>query len=97
MSRHDSFSADPVLRLAQRRARAKMGFFIHLAVFVLVNALLVTIDLLALRRHGMSIFPAMGWGLGLAIHGIVTLVALRGQGLRDRMVASEVQRLRERG
>jgi predicted membrane channel-forming protein YqfA (hemolysin III family) len=73
MSRHDSFSADPVLRLAQRRARAKMGFFIHLAVFVLVNALLVTIDLLALRRHGMSIFPAMGWGLGLAIHGAVLM------------------------
>ena len=41
--------------------------------------------------------PLLGWGLGLAIHGLVTLLNLRGQGLRDRMAASEVQRLRQRG
>ena len=93
MSRHDSFSADPVLRLAQRRARAKMGFFIHLAVFVLVNALLVTIDLLALRRHGMSIFPAVGWGLGLAIHGAVVFFAGSGSALHQRLVDSELAKL----
>ena len=40
--------------------------------------------------------PLLGWGLGLAIHGLVTLANLRGQGLRDSMVQAELQRLRAR-
>ena len=39
-------------------------------------------------------FPLLGWGLGLAIHGIVTFIALRGEGYRDRMLADEVERVR---
>ena len=93
MSRHHDLSADPVLRLAQRRARAKMGFFIHLAVFVMVNAVLVLIDLLALRRHGFSLFPALGWGLGLAIHGAVVFFAGSGSALHQRLVDVELARL----
>lgn len=96
MSRHDSLSADPVLRLAQRRARAKMGFFVHLAVFVVVNAALVVIDLLALRHHGLSALPAMGWGLGLAIHGAVVFFAGSGSSLHQRLVDSELARLSAR-
>ena len=36
-----------------------------------------------------------GWGLGLAIHGIVTLIALGGEGWRQRMLEREVERLRQ--
>ena len=39
-------------------------------------------------------FPLWGWGLGLAIHGIVTLAALQGQGLRQRMLEKEIELLR---
>jgi hypothetical protein len=41
-------------------------------------------------------WPLWGWGLGLAIHGIVTALALSGDGLRQRMLAGEVERLRRR-
>ena len=93
MTRHHDLSADPVLRLAQRRARAKMGFYIHLAVFVVVNSVLVLIDLLALRRHGVSLFPALGWGLGLAIHGTVVFFAGSGSSLHQRLVDAELAKL----
>ena len=73
-----------------------MGFYIHALVFVLVNLGLFAINAVAggPRWHA---FPLLGWGLGLAIHGIFTLVSLNGEGLRGRMLAAEVERLRQRG
>lgn len=82
-------------RRARKRVALKMGFATHLLVYVLVNTGLAVLSLSQGRQwHWGSL---LGWGVGLAVHGIVTLVALRGQGLRDRMVDREVQRLRERG
>lgn len=79
-------------KLARKRVAMKMGFAIHLLVYVLVNAGLLT---LSLSRGGSWHWgPLLGWGLGLAIHGLVTLLNLRGQGLRDTLVAAEVERLR---
>jgi len=47
-------------------------------------------------RGAWNVWPLAGWGLGLAIHGLVTFISLRGDGLRERMIASEVERLRRR-
>ncbi len=81
-------------KLARKRVALKTGFAIHLLVYILVNAGLVV---LSLSRGGSWHWsPLLGWGLGLAIHGLVTLLNLRGQGLRDTMVAAEVERLRAR-
>ena len=87
---------DELLKRARKRVGMKMGFAIHLAVYVLVNTGLA---LLHLAQGGprWHLGPLLGWGLGLAIHGLITLLALRGEGLRNRMVADEVRRLRERG
>ena len=80
---------------AHRRVRRKMGFFIHALVFVLVNAGLFAINSITGGAH-WSVFPLFGWGIGLAVHGIVTLIGLQGDGVRDRMVRAEVERLRQR-
>ena len=82
-------------RLARKRVAMKTGFAIHLLVYTLVNAGLVALSLA--RGNQWHWGPLLGWGLGLAIHGLVTLLNLRGQGLRDQMVAAELQRLRSRG
>jgi hypothetical protein len=87
---------DPTLeRRARQRVGLKMGFLIHLCVYGLVNAGLL---LLSLGRGGPTwqYFPLAGWGLGLAIHGLVTLFALNGGGLRERMLAAEIERLQGR-
>ena len=78
---------------ARRRVGIKMGFYIHALIFVLVNGGLYAINS-ATGGARWSHFPLMGWGLGLAIHGIVTFVTLQGEGLRRRMLAQEVERLR---
>lgn len=78
--------------LAHRRARAKMGWIVHACVYVAVNAVLLIVH--ASRGHGGAwpLFPALGWGFGLAMHGIS--VFLRGSGaLRGRLVDRERRRL----
>ena len=86
---------DQLHTLARKRVAMKIGFGIHLLVYALVNTGLVAISLFNGARWHWG--PLLGWGLGLAIHGLVTLLNLRGKGLRDQMVAAEVQRLRDRG
>jgi hypothetical protein len=83
---------DPQLeRLARRRAGMRMGWLIHAAVFVAVNLLLAALSLLGGR--GWAIYPFLGWGLGLAIHGAVVLAAMPGGGLMERLLQQERQRL----
>ncbi len=86
---------DDLQRLARKRVAMKTGFAIHALVYLLVNAGLAAFSLSQGGRWHNG--PLLGWGLGLAIHGLVTLANLQGQGLRERWVADEVRRLRARG
>lgn len=79
---------------ARRRVGLKMGFIVHASVFVVVNAFLYLFDH-ALGGPRWSHFPLWGWGLGLAIHGIVVLLRLQGEGLRSGMLAREIARLKQ--
>lgn len=86
---------DELRKAAKRRVDIKMGFYIHLLVFVLVNGGLFLVNSISgsARWHH---FPLYGWGLGLAIHGIVTFFSLQGTGLREKMMAEEMAALRRR-
>lgn len=83
---------DQRLRLARRRAGAKIGFLIHLTVFVAVNSGLWLINLTITPQHRWFPFPLAGWALGLAIHGL--LVFWPGFGLREKLVERELQQLK---
>jgi hypothetical protein len=81
---------DDLRRRARRIAGRKLGFTIHAAVYLLVNVLLIAVDL----RTGSvrwSVFPLLGWGIGLAAHGLVAFGPF--EQLRRRLVEREVERL----
>ncbi len=80
---------------ARRRVGRKLGFYIHATVFVIVNLGLYTLNGV-IGGTRWSHFPLWGWGLGLAIHGLVTFASLRGEGVHRRMVEREVDRLRSK-
>jgi hypothetical protein len=86
---------DTLRRRAERRVKLKMGFFIHAGIFGLVNLGLFAIDSVSGGKP-LAPWPLAGWGLGLAIHGIVTFVKLRGEGFKDRLEERELQRLQQR-
>jgi len=76
-------TTDSALRAAHRRTAHRIAFTIHAVVYVMVLLLLAVIFLPA------AIIVALAWGIGLAIHGTVALLAM---GLRDRWVAEELAR-----
>lgn len=78
-------------QLARRRAGAKLGWYIHASVYLLVNLLLVTLSVSS-GRH-WAVFPLLGWGLGLAVHGAVVFLVTGGAGLHERLVQQERERL----
>ena len=81
-------------RLAERRADVKLGFRTHLIAYLLVNAGLVTINLIQTPGgYFWAIWPIIGWGLGLAAHFVA--VYHFGGAVRERAVEAELKRLRE--
>ena len=78
-------------RLARRRAGARMGWYAHAIVYLVVNAALAVLSLSA-GRH-WAVFPALGWGLGLLLHGLAVWLALGGGGLQQRLIDQERARL----
>ena len=82
-------------RLAHRRARAKLGWFIHAAVYAAVNAGLVALSL-GSGRH-WAVYPLLGWGLGLFFHGLAVWAFAPGGSLMGRMVERERARLQAAG
>ena len=90
-------SDDDLERLARERAGAKLGWYAHAAVYVVVNLFLFAVSVHGFGERRWSVFPVLGWGLGLALHGISVFVLGAGSGLRERMVQKERERLqRER-
>lgn len=91
-------SNDDIDRLARRRAGAKLGWYAHAAVYLIVNLFLFALSEYALGERRWSVYPMLGWGLGLALHGVAVFVLGSGSALREQMIDKERERLRrERG
>ena len=41
-------------------------------------------------------YPGIGWGLGLALHGVSVFVLGKGGGLRERMIQREREAIERR-
>jgi len=86
-----TLSSNDIERLAHKRAGARMGLYVHATVYLLVNLGLWAIAL-GSGRH-WAIFPTLGWGLGLAIHAAIVLMALPGAALYQRLLQQERARM----
>lgn len=84
---------DDIEQLARRRAGAKLGWYAHAAAFTVVNLVLFGMSRYGFGHRPWSVYPLLGWGLGLALHGISVFVLGTGSGLRERMVQKERERL----
>ncbi len=78
-------------QLARKRANAKMGWYLHASVFIAANGMLLALSALS-GRH-WAVYPAFGWGIGLAVHGTVVFLRTGGAGLHERLVQQERERL----
>lgn len=84
--------ASDLERLARRRARAKMGWYTHASVYILVNLFLAFLS--SRHTHSWAVYPALGWGLGLLIHGAAVWLSMPGGNLYTQLLERERTALR---
>ena len=86
------------MRRASEQLAAIKGFYIHLAIFVLVNALLVGINWMA-GPPWWAQYPLLGWGAGVAGHALAVFVGGSAAAARweERKLAQIKRRLEAAG
>lgn len=84
---------EAIEKLARKRAGAKLGWYLHAVLYVVVNLIVFSMSRYGFGTRPWSVYPLLGWGLGLALHGISVFILGTGSGLRERMVQKERERL----
>jgi 2TM domain-containing protein len=62
-----------------RAIEGRRGFYIHAAVYVLVNILLIVINLMFVSGFLWFFFPLLGWGIGLTMHFLFGVLWVRSE------------------
>jgi hypothetical protein len=81
-------TADPAN--AQKRVEAKLGFYNHLAVYVIVMAALLAINLMTSRHTLWFLWPLVGWGVAILFHFFGVFVFGKDTRLYQRMLDHEM-------
>jgi len=79
---------------AKQRVEDIKGFYIHLAVYVIVNLFLFLINKFASPDSLWFFWPLLGWGVALIIHACTTFL-FRGRAIRDweeRKIKEEMEK-----
>ena len=77
---------------AKQRVAAKMGFYRHLTVYVAVCILLIIINFSISTQYLWVIWPVMGWGLAVLLHGLRVFVSPRESAITEEMIAREMEK-----
>lgn len=77
---------------AKKRVEAKLGFYIHLAVYVGANILLIIINLLTSSQYLWFKWPLIGWGIGLFFHALGVFVFSGESAIKEQMFQKELEK-----
>lgn len=77
---------------AKKRVEAKIGFYIHLAVYLGVNILLIIINLTTSTQHLWFKWPLIGWGIGVFFHALGVFAFTEGSSIKKRMIEKEMKK-----
>ena len=78
---------------ASKRVEEQLDFFSHLAVYGIVNAILIVINVTTSPGYYWFKWPLLGWGIGVFFHGMSTYVWGEGSLLRERMIQKVMRKL----
>ena len=72
---------------AKERVEEIKGFYIHLIVYVLVNLLLFTINMVTSPGGLWFMWPLMGWGIAIVLHAVRVFFGTLGSGWEEKKIA----------
>ena len=97
---------DEIRQRAEKRVQARAELVLHLAIYLIVNLILWALWFIGLNALHWAVleFPwpilvTLGWGIGLAIHGVVVYTQTNMMdAMREAAIQQEVEReMRLRG
>jgi len=77
---------------AKKRVDAKMGFYIHMSIYLGVCIILTIINLAITGEYFWAKWPIMGWGVGVTLHALFTFVFIGKSTLKEKMIRKEMQK-----
>ena len=91
-TRHANVRPDEALALAH--VRKIKAFYVHLAQYVVVIGVLAAVNLIGSPHYLWFLWPALGWGLGVAAHGaaVFDVVPFLGADWEKRQVERRLGR-----
>jgi len=78
---------------ARRRIRRLRDFYIHIAIYAVVIGGFSLLNWIVSPTFWWAVFPAIGWGIGLAAHGVSVFFedALFGESWEERKTRELLQ------
>jgi hypothetical protein len=86
--------ANEKYKLARRIAERKVGFIRHAAIYLLVIGGLAIINNVTYGGYQWWLWPALGWGIGVASHFLSAFLYQSGA-LVDRIAKRELEKMDE--
>jgi len=78
---------------AKKRVQNLRAFYIHLIVYILVNAMLFVINLISGADNWWFLYPLVGWGIGVIVHGVSTLAfGIFGEEWEERKIKEYMEK-----
>ena len=83
---------------AKKRVAEIKGFYQHLTAYLVINAVLFAINVLTSPGYYWFFWPLLGWGIGVALHGLATFGGIWGKSWEERKIREIMEKdARSRG
>lgn len=84
---------------ARKRVKALQGFYIHFAIYLVVNAGLAIMNFISSPDSLWFYWTTVGWGIGVGIHGVSVLLEYRlfGKEWEERKIKEIMDKERKAG
>ena len=77
---------------AKKRVEAKIGFFIHLSIYIVINIMLIFINLRTSPQYIWFKWPLIGWGIGVFFHALGVFVFSGRSAITEQMIEKEMKK-----
>lgn len=77
---------------ARKRVEAKIGFYKHFAVYIVINILFIIININTSAQFFWFQWPLLGWGIGVVFHALGVFVFFGESAIKSKMIEQEMKK-----
>lgn len=79
---------------AQKKVEDIKGFYGHLTSYIVVITGIAILNLVTSRQHLWFLYPAMGWGIGVIVHGmsVFNFIPVMGKNWEERKIKEYMEK-----